>query len=945
MPAVSGLKIGTINATSVCNKTDEILDLISDHNIDLLIITESWIKSNEIDCSVLKAITPLGFSMFSLPRQDKRGGGIVIIYKSHIDIMFKDLTSEFTAECVLCKFKLQKKGISLLAVYRPPSLSYSSFVEELNLYLSDQQINHDEISFIVGDINIKVDLANDSATKSLNSTLEETGFTQLVKFFTHETPHSKHTIDLVMTNDSDSVTSIYPAANISSFHRAVIFTVNDSPLESSIDEILHSRKWKNFNHTEFLTTMDHDFQIRNFLNIYDVDYLLELYNDITTFALDKFAPMKTSRRQKARIPYFDDEMYCLKRQRRKDERKFRKTKNKSDWDAYTTTCKEYSLTLTKKKIAYYRKTLDKADTKTLFNTCDKLMSRNKTKSKLPKEPDHYLLAQNFNKFFVEKITKIRDNIPFVPDSDEEQNGLNEDTNSLDRFNLVSEDYVKKVLINLSNKSSLLDPLPVWLLKKHMEFFLPKIVHIVNASFCSQTVPDLLKQSIVFPTLKKSNLDCNNLNNYRPISNIAFLSKVMEKIVDDQITNHMSQNDFEEIFQSGYKKGHSVETALLRILNDIYLGKERKQITALILIDLSAAFDTIDHQILFKLLENRLKIKSAALNWLISFLTQRQQSTHINNFLSSKTKIPYGIPQGTILGPKIFSLYMLPLYEIFRDRNIKYHSYADDTQFYIETTSTNLETTKSELIEILNTLKKWFDKNKLKINAEKTEIILLGTAERISIEFCNKIITSSKIVRNLGVLLDQNLSFEDHINKICSDCYLHLRNISRNRKSMDLDTCKIIINSLVLSRLSFCCTLLIDLPKKLINKLQKVQNYAAKVICLLRKFDRISHVIKQLGWMKIENFIKYRLATIVYKCLDGSAPAYLCELIQIHVPNRELRPTNSTKLSLPNLKVTLAQKSFTYLAPKLWNEIPTEITNLNSLYSFKKNLKAYYVNQN
>ena len=148
-------------------------------------------------------------------------------------------------------------------------------------------------------------------------------------------------------------------------------------------------------------------------------------------------------------------------------------------------------------------------------------------------------------------------------------------------------------------------------------------HIVNVSFCTQTIPFELKQSIVFPTYKKAGLNDQELQSYRPISNIPFLSKIMEKLVDEQITDYLKNNNLQEVFQSGYKANHSVETTLLSMLNDVYVSKEKNKVTMLILIDLSAAFDTIDHTILFHMLENRLNFQ-----WLKSYLLGRSQKTII-----------------------------------------------------------------------------------------------------------------------------------------------------------------------------------------------------------------------------------------------------------------------------------------------------------------------------
>ena len=224
--------------------------------------------------------------------------------------------------------------------------------------------------------------------------------------------------------------------------------------------------------------------------------------------------------------------------------------------------------------------------------------------------------------------------------------------------------------------------------------------------------------------------------------------------------------------------------------------------------------------------------------------------------------------------------MLPLYDILKAANVTFHSYADDTQFYIETNINTLDNAKQESQKILHLLKNWLDSHKLKMNSAKTEIILLGSDKIIELVFDNVKLKSKHTVRNLGVMIDNKLTFNEQVNQICRDCYISLRNISKKRNCMDSKSCKIIVNALVLSKLNFCCTLLLGLPTKQIKKLQKIQNYAAKVIAHASKFDHVSPILKSLKWLNIENIITFRYCTIVYKCLNNAAPLYLSNLLHL-----------------------------------------------------------------
>ena len=198
---------------------------------------------------------------------------------------------------------------------------------------------------------------------------------------------------------------------------------------------------------------------------------------------------------------------------------------------------------------------------------------------------------------------------------------------------------------------------------------------------SGTVPCCYKNALVKPLIKKPGLDFNVLKNFRPVSNLPFLSKILEKVILKRLLLHLENNDLNEIFQSAYKKCHSTETALLKVHNDILCDLDQKHVTLQSLLDLSAAFDTLDHGILLKRLELSFGIKGSALAWFESYLVNRKQSVQINQSFSDSSLLIYGIPQGSVLGPILFSLYTTPLSNIFCKYDMKYHLYADGSQLY------------------------------------------------------------------------------------------------------------------------------------------------------------------------------------------------------------------------------------------------------------------------
>ena len=275
----------------------------------------------------------------------------------------------------------------------------------------------------------------------------------------------------------------------------------------------------------------------------------------------------------------------------------------------------------------------------------------------------------------------------------------------------------------------LDSIPTFLLKLCFNEFGLIITNIVNLSLSEEIFPSSFKQALVQPLLKKPSLPTDDLNNFRPISYLNFISKILEKVVASRIQSHLSSNSLSSSFQSAYRIFHSTETTLLKIHNDLILAMDRGEVTSLILLDLSAAFDTVDHSILLARLQNWFGLDGLSLDWFSSYLSSRSQAVSINDSISAFSILSCGVPQGSVLGPLLFTLFTTPLGSVISKNSLKYHLYADDTQLYISFTPSNsalyLETLTTTFTDILT----WMNLNKLLLNPSKTEFLLIGTKQQ------------------------------------------------------------------------------------------------------------------------------------------------------------------------------------------------------------------------
>ena len=281
---------------------------------------------------------------------------------------------------------------------------------------------------------------------------------------------------------------------------------------------------------------------------------------------------------------------------------------------------------------------------------------------------------------------------------------------------------------------------------------PTIINIINFSLSEGIFPSSFKQAIVHPLLKKPALPDDDLNNFRPISNLNFISKILEKVVASRIQSHLLSNSLSSSFQSAYRMFHSTETTLLGIHNDLILAMDRGEVTSLILLDLSAALDTVDHSILLHRLQHWFGLHGTSLNWFSSYLTSRSQAVSVQNSTSSFSNLSCGVPQGSVLGPLHFTLYTTPLGSVISKNSIKYHLYADDTQLYISFTPSNSTSSLEILSNTFSDILSWMNANKLLLNPSKTEFVYSLVQNNNGSNFLNSQLYLSAMISSQSALL-------------------------------------------------------------------------------------------------------------------------------------------------------------------------------------------------
>ena len=477
--------------------------------------------------------------------------------------------------------------------------------------------------------------------------------------------------------------------------------------------------------------------------------------------------------------------------------------------------------------------------------------------------------------------------------------------------------------------------------------------MINLSLESGHIPIPLKVALIRPVLKNPTFDTNELQSYRPVSNLPVLAKILEKIVSVRLTAHISAHNLLDLNQSAYRKYHSTETALLKIHNDILQHLDKDRIVALATIDVSSAFDTVNHQSLIDRFYHHFGLRETALKWLESYLKDREQSVMIDCARSDPVLLEHGFPQGATLAGIFYDMFTAPVGKVAeKHKSVDHHAYADDNNCYIAFYIDEQTEAIQKLNICVNDLARWMNSNFLKVNGSKTEAMFFFPKKNNPVLHSEVIVDSSVIfpspvLKSLGVKMDNLLSMENHINYIARSTYFQIKRISKVRQFLDTDSTKSLVQNSIISRLDYCNSLLINLPKRLLQKLQKVMNHSARIIYRKNRRTRTTPLLKDLHWLPISYRIKFKIMLMTYKCLNGLAPDYLSGIISWFVPSRALRSNarlTKTLVTRTCKKRKHGGRSFKVVAPQLWNSIPLSIRSANTVTTFKTLLKTYYFNQ-
>lgn len=677
----------------------------------------------------------------------------------------------------------------------------------------------------------------------------------------------------------------------------------------------------------------------------------QVEKDITDI-LDDLVPVCTSTKRQGRADgnWLSPEAVAAKQERRRLERLWKATRRESVRVNYRRSCRAANRLITESRRAYcaLRVTESSSDPRMLWRTVKSLLHPGSSSNN--HQPG---LCDTFATFFVSKIAKVKSTVSMLkaqilsgaPRQWPQQLTTG---NILDVLAPTTVSEVSTLIARLPSKTSPLDFIHVSVLKACSDVFAPLIVYLANLSFMEGRFPDQYKTAQVTPLLKKAGLDEGDPANYRPISNLSTISKIVERLCLKRLLPHVIDSGNFNSLQSAYRKLHSTETALLKIMDDLYRMVDDRHAAVLIGLDLSAAFDTINHSVLIRRLQSVFGVSGAALQWVESYLSQRSQYVMVGGERSSTKSLDVGVPQGSVLGPFLFSVYVSPIASVISSFGVHFHQYADDTQLYTAVKSGSDSESIRRLEECSQAVRDWFLENGMLLNPDKSEVLLAGTrvqtqkfSQGSGLAVAGSDIKFSVKLKSLGVTLDQSLSLDDHVRNVVKASNFHIRALRHIRSTLNREVANTVACSIVNTRLDYCNSLLHGTTAKNIDKLQHVQNALARVVSGTARRDHIRPVLKELHWLPIAQRIQYKVAVITHKVLSTRQPQYLADIVTEHRPPRQLRSSAQNRLTVRSTNTRLAERAFSISSAAIWNSLPDKLRSVSlDHHSFKRKLKTH-----
>ena len=964
---LKGIVIVFWNIRSIVRKIDIVREYLCKNDIEVLCISETWLKeyipNDQIYCK--------GYNLVRLDRsrenRNVRGGGLCIYIKDKLKFThcLDDTYNMSTPDIELQTIKIllpNTRPIFVSNIYRPPDGKLDLFLNKLNeLCISLDRLSRVDI-FLGGDFNIDYSVPG-GPRKALKDLEKRLDFKQLIQKPTRPL-YNTAILDLIFTNSKELGVSGILDFNVSD--HCPVFIQRKRLKAKMIKESFAGRTYKNYSFDKLVTELNNsDFSSFNGELQEQTLSINELWNrvySIIKHAADKLCPLRTSFYSKDKPPWLSKELIEISRDKDlalKHARKTGKTVDKENAKVLRNRSNS-AFRLARRRYILDNLNNNSDDPKKFWQSICEILPKTKSSSLLnllksdTNEPiSAELVAEHINNFFAQVGPLLANAIPTTILNptyalNDDLVGTNDDPGvfpneaHLDNIActiplMTLDDLLKQIRVISIYKSSGLHDISSRLLK---DFCLIKpdiLLYIINMSITHSIFPNAWKHALVTPIPKVPN--ANVVEDLRPISLLPIPGKILERHIHSILMTFLEGNNLLSTYQNGFRKKHGTIDTVFKFLMTLTQNLNNKLPTLSLFIDFKKAFDTISHKLLINKLSH-FNLAKNTITWIENYLTDRSQSTFANGISSSRVTLTYGVPQGSILGPLLFLLYVNDLPKLSINSEITL--YADDT--VLTCADINVNNVFIKIQSDLVNVKRWCDKNKLTINVKKTKVVLFNTKpdQRIGLPAIILSGQQLELVNNykyLGITIDNNLDMYSHIDNMYRMASDKLRLLRSIRNFLTTKASLLITKTMVLPYLDLGNCFLTGVKQKETDRMEVLLNTSLRLAYLIRKPIDISRykLHCQSRILPLSYRRKYFLLTTLYRLIQNGC-------ISLKATMRDTRYNTGPVIDFDVPHTTRCQKLPYYTAAILWNSLPVESRLSPSIDNFKNIIKNMLLEQ-
>lgn len=856
-------------------------------------------------------------------------GGVIAYIEKNLNIKDINVFKTQFLWCLSFKINMNKETMTIAAVYLSASENKNIVLDNFIPWLENIAIGNNLIC--CGDFNINVKEDSQFSRRLINCFVDN-GLRQVINMPTRVTLNSATIIDLCATNlNKNKINCIVSDEDQISDHKNIEVTIIGKT-DKNPNKVKTITMWNNYDPEKLwnsINTWILEWEIIKVKPLNDrMDWLL---NNLK-ISLSQF---RKTKKLKQKNDFFDNELENMRNEKNRLYKIAQFSKLDRNWHEYRVFKNEYKNRIQTKKYEQTQFKLNKVkgDIKETWRVIKSLLNNEseevtKIDTGAGEIVDENEIANEFNNFFVNSIKELNEAVPNVDYTPNDTDLVEERFN----FKPISISDIKNCVYELKNNTDEFN-LNADVMLDCLMLVANPLADIINESFATGIFPDALKTATIIPIQKISGT--TKINEFRPVNMLPLIEKIFEKLAYAQLNEYVINNALLVNHQSGFRGLHSCESAINDVLFEWKEAQNESKSIIAVFLDLQRAFETIEPELLIDKLR-KYGVQNESLLWFQNYLTNRKQKVKFNNVLSNEVNNGLGVPQGSILGPLLFIMYINDLGNCLKYCKIK--MFADDTLIYI--ICDNIHDANIKLNEDLDCLFNNLCYHKLKLNTKKTKAMIISNKKFIDLDNINIRIHAEKIelvdtIKYLGVVIDKKLKFDENIDYICKKVGKKVNVLSRIKNQLNCQQKIMIYKSIIEPHFTFCSTILFIANKTDIKRLQIVQNKCMRNILKLDRFSNEGVMLEMLNFRSVYQTIVYFTLYFIHKVVNRKAPNYLIERINFKSENeRKNTLRNRNEIELSKFTKACSQNSLFYKGIALYNNLPLNIKNQPSIEQFK-----------